>query len=323
MSDSDGTESNKIEMRSLVVDQHHSSEMECLPIQVNGYHSDLISDYNAVVNAIARLETSMRSSGDLKDPDLADSLTMRISKIELGMEKYLAKKDKLIPPQDGSAPQSPPASWSDNMTLLPIAVDKTAVDDGVAGLDEHGQPVYKLEHYFKLPVWRVLLSRLPWLMGLLILQSFSAAILDGFPIIEEHYVIALFVPTLVGSGGNAGNQPGVMVTRALANRELQGPAVTKLLRRELVVATCTALIMGSLGFCRVLVTHPHVLSAACIGIALCLVVFTSIFLGIGFSIMLDRCGVDPAAGAAPLLTTIADLVGITLLCLVAVLVFGG
>jgi magnesium transporter len=55
----------------------------------------------------------------------------------------------------------------------------------------------------------VLSKRLPWLVALLLLQSFSAAILHAFDeLLAKHIVIAVFIPMLVGTGGNAGNQPG-------------------------------------------------------------------------------------------------------------------
>jgi cation transporter-like permease len=191
--------------------------------------------------------------------------------------------------------------------------------------DEHGNEVhtYDLATYFNLPYWKILRNRLPWLVGLLFLQSFSAAIMGGFEkLLEEHIIVTLFVPMLVGSGGNAGNQPGVMVTRALSTGELRGK-VKPLLRKEAVLALITATTIGVLGFCRVLMDpHPDVISALAIGLSLWFVVFVAIFLGILFSLMMDRCGIDPAAGSAPLLTTIADLIGITLLCLVSTIVFG-
>lgn len=46
------------------------------------------------------------------------------------------------------------------------------------------------------------------------------------------------------------------------------------------------------------------------------------FLGIGFSLCIDSLNGDPAAGSAPLLTTIADMTGITLLCLCALFILG-
>ena len=91
---------------------------------------------------------------------------------------------------------------------------------------------YSLQKYLDTSTCGVLKARLPWLVTLLILQSFSAAIMHGFhTVLEEHIVVAFFVPMLVGTGGNAGNQPGVMVTRALGSGELKAPGV---LRRVVV-----------------------------------------------------------------------------------------
>lgn len=45
-----------------------------------------------------------------------------------------------------------------------------------------------------------------------------------------------------------------------------------------------------------------------------LMIFVGVFLGFGFSLGIDRLQLDPAAGSAPLVTAVADMTGITLLC---------
>ena len=49
-------------------------------------------------------------------------------------------------------------------------------------------------------------------------------------LLDRHLVIAFFVPMIVGTGGNAGNQPGVMTTRALSNGALDRPTLARLFR---------------------------------------------------------------------------------------------
>jgi cation transporter-like permease len=46
-------------------------------------------------------------------------------------------------------------------------------------------------------------------------------------------------------------------------------------------------------------------------------------LGVGFSIAMDAYNIDPANGAAPLLTTVTDLIGITILCGISAALFAG
>jgi len=178
--------------------------------------------------------------------------------------------------------------------------------------------------YFDLPLWRLLTKRLPWLAGLLILQSFSAAMLHAFEaLLEQHLVIAVFVPMIVGTGGNAGNQPGVLVTRALATGNVN---MRLLLIREAVLSVSAGIILAALTFARVLLEYPDdALSAAALAVSLFVLVVSSALLGIFFSWAMHRANnvqCDPADGSAPMLTTMSDLLGIACLCGLSVLFLG-
>jgi len=58
---------------------------------------------------------------------------------------------------------------------------------------------------------------------------------------------------IVGSGGNAGNQPGVAVTRALGAGEISSKSLRRLITREAGLGFITACILGTVAFLRVLV----------------------------------------------------------------------
>ena len=63
----------------------------------------------------------------------------------------------------------------------------------------------------------LMLHRRRWLFGLLVLQSLSSIVLDSYQgLLKEHFVVTLFLTTLVGAGGNAGNQSSIKVIRGLA-----------------------------------------------------------------------------------------------------------
>jgi len=182
-----------------------------------------------------------------------------------------------------------------------------------------------MEEYLKVPLWRHIRIRTPWLMFLLLLQSFSALIMGKFDdIFQRHIVIALFVTMIVGAGGNAGNQPGVMLTRALAkDRDFITRHLRRVLHTEFILAIVQGTVLGVLAFARVLVEYPgQPRSALVIGLATGVVVVAGVFWGIGFSLGLDRMQLDPAAGAAPLTTVLADTTGITLICIFALLILG-
>jgi cation transporter-like permease len=183
-----------------------------------------------------------------------------------------------------------------------------------------------LDDYLKTSVFRLLMQRLPWLLVLLVLQSCSALILHSANrMIEHNLVIAYFVPMVVGTGGNAGNQPGVMVTRALSTyRSTDAPfPIWRLLFKEIGLGFISALCVALTAFLRVLVEFPsEVTGAVAIALAMFMVVVIAIGLGILFSWGLERCSCDPAAGSAPLLTTVSDLLGIGILTGLAYAILG-
>ena len=83
------------------------------------------------------------------------------------------------------------------------------------------------------------------------------------------------------------------------------------------IALATAGSIGMLGFLRVMIEFPALPSALAVALSLFTVALCSVFLGIFLNLALHGCGVDPATAGAPMVSTIADLSGIIILCLVS------
>ena len=97
----------------------------------------------------------------------------------------------------------------------------------------------------------------------------------------------------------------------------------QLIVKELTIGLVTSSAVSLLAFFRVLVEFPkEPLSAVALGMAMFAAVIISIVLGVVFSWGLEKIKIDPAAGSAPLLTTVSDLIGIALLVLCSTLVLG-
>eukprot|EP00928_Gymnodinium_smaydae_P036358 TRINITY_DN25431_c0_g1_i1.p1 TRINITY_DN25431_c0_g1~~TRINITY_DN25431_c0_g1_i1.p1 ORF type:complete len:333 (+),score=60.82 TRINITY_DN25431_c0_g1_i1:99-1001(+) len=182
-----------------------------------------------------------------------------------------------------------------------------------------------IDHYLNSSLCSVLLERLPWLIGLLLIESVSAYSLSRFQsLIDRHMTLALFCPMIVGTAGNAGNQPGVIFTRAVTTGEFDsGDRMQRFIQREMVVALIVSGTLALVALARTAVEHGQadLLSCVAVAAALFVVVQFAIFIGILFSFLLHRCGVDPAAGAAPLLTTLSDVFGVLLLCFISASIF--
>lgn len=173
------------------------------------------------------------------------------------------------------------------------------------------------EAYYRTPWWRLLLKRMPWLIILLLFQSFGALILNRYEdLLAQHLVLNFFIPMMQGTAGNAGNQPGVMVTRALSLGQLQ---LDRLLMKELPVCAITSLVLGVVSYFRIILEYPDDPgSALSIALAMFATTVVTIVLSILCSFILGKITCcDPADGAVPLLTTVSDIVGIFLLVAIA------
>ena len=74
------------------------------------------------------------------------------------------------------------------------------------------------ESYLKTSVFGIFKARIPWLMLLMISATFSSAILAKFEL-RLPAVLLLFVPMLMGTGGNSGSQSSVTI---ILHRKLYG-----------------------------------------------------------------------------------------------------
>jgi len=155
-------------------------------------------------------------------------------------------------------------------------------------------------------------DRAYWLVGLLIMQSFSGLILSrNEALLADHPVIIFFLTMLVGAGGNAGNQASVRVIRGLALGTLNEKTRNQFLGRELKMAGALSVILSVAGFCRAIFFKTAFPEAIAVTAALAMIVFSSICLGAILPLVLEFAGVDPAHSSTTI-QVIMDILGVIL-----------
>lgn len=182
------------------------------------------------------------------------------------------------------------------------------------------------EAYLSLGVWSLVKRRMPWLLILFVAEFFTGSVL-------RHYVggqadqspgtalatlakLQLFVPLLIGAGGNAGSQVTTTITRALALGEIRAPDWFRVMRRELTVALLVGSLLGAIGFLRawlpiaVIGWNQPLPMAAVVGLALPAIVVWAATVGSMLPIAAKRMGFDPAVMSAPFITTFVDATGL-------------
>jgi magnesium transporter len=175
------------------------------------------------------------------------------------------------------------------------------------------------EPYLSLGVVNLAWRRLPWLLVLFLAEFFTGSVLRHYTneAQKDGTVLAqlmLFVPLLIGAGGNAGSQVTTTITRALALNEVRIGDWLVVIRRELAVALIIGFVLGTLGFLRASLPFigwgmPMYLSII-VACALPAIVLWAASVGSLLPLGARRLGVDPAVMSAPFITTFVDATGL-------------
>ena len=153
--------------------------------------------------------------------------------------------------------------------------------------------------------------RVGWLMFLLVFDFLTVAVLKTFQN-SLHTVIALtfFIPMLLDTGGNAGNQTAITIIRGLAIGDVNFKNVWKVVRLELKAALFMGVIVGTVAYFRAVFLQREMVLALVVGLTMTSVVLLAIFTGITLPLISKRLGFDPAVLAGPITTSIVDIIGL-------------
>jgi len=186
--------------------------------------------------------------------------------------------------------------------------------------------------YMHVPFFELIQKRAKWLVILFLGEMFTATAMAFFEDeIAKAVVLALFLPLIISSGGNAGSQSTTLIVRALALGEVTLTDWWRIMKREFSAGLCLGVILGIVGFARIAIWSgfssiygPHwILVAVTIFFALIAVVLWGSLIGSMLPLILRRVGFDPAVASAPLVATLVDVTGIVMYFLIAVIILRG
>lgn len=170
--------------------------------------------------------------------------------------------------------------------------------------------------------WSLYRRRVGWLVLLVFGNIFSGAGIAYFEdTIATYVALVFFLPLLIDSGGNAGSQSATIMVRALATGEVVLRDWGKMIGKEIFVALglglTMALAVSILGVVRGGYEIAFVVSTTMI-----LVVIVGSLIGMSLPFILSRFNLDPASASAPLITSIADALGVLIYFAIATAVLG-
>jgi magnesium transporter len=213
-----------------------------------------------------------------------------------------------------------------NLAALPVVdsenrlVGMITVDDAVRILqEEHTEDTVRAGGaeplrgpYFSVSLFHLAASRAAWLLILVLGATLTVNVLEYFEAtLAEAVTLALFIPLLIGTGGNTGAQATTVVIRAMSLGQVRFGDLPRVVWRGARVGLMLGGMLALAGFAPV---------AFFFGIDMAWVVCLTVlaictwatFAGSMLPLVASRAGVDPAVVSAPFITTLVDATGLVI-----------
>ena len=175
------------------------------------------------------------------------------------------------------------------------------------------------EPYLNTGVFDTFAARIPWLLLLMISATFTGIIITAFEsALSSLVILTAFIPMLMGTGGNAGAQVSVTVTRSLSLGELSFSDSFRVLKKEFSVSLLCGGVLGGASFVKVWLFDMLLLRsegvtlsvAATVGLTLFFTVVAAKLTGAILPLSASRAGLDPALVSSPAITTAVDIISL-------------
>jgi magnesium transporter len=178
--------------------------------------------------------------------------------------------------------------------------------------------------YFDRGVFKHVGSRLPWLIILMVSAMLTGMIIRSFESLLANAIsLAVYLPMLMGTGGNSGSQSATLIIRGMAVNDVGLRDAPRVLWKELRISFVVGVALSCMNFAKITLFDReglHVAVTVCLSM-LAIVIMAKCIGGM-LPMLAKRVGIDPALMAAPMISSLTDLVSCFTYFSLATLVFG-
>ena len=205
------------------------------------------------------------------------------------------------------------------------------------------------EPYLKTSVLKLVKSYAPWILFLLILNTFTSMVLSylNAPLAVIPLLTA-FLPAVMGTNGNASDQTCTVITRELALGNIDTKTYWRTAFKEFKASLVTSSIVAVFSFAWVLIElYSGIISltdvdinvinttygdnrnllfvsvAAVVAFTFFIAIVIAKFLGVSLPMLAKKLHIDPAVMSQPLISNILDIISICIYFLLAIILIKG
>ena len=205
------------------------------------------------------------------------------------------------------------------------------VDDAINVLQDEAEEDFEKmaamapteESYFETSVFKHAKNRIVWLLILMLSSAITGTIITKY---ENAFaavpLLVAFIPMLMDTGGNCGSQSSTLIIRGLATDELEVKDVFKILWKEIRIAVIVGISLATINGLRIFAQYKNLQLACTVGLSITTTVILSKSIGCLLPLLAKKLKLDPAIMAAPLITTIVDILSVLVYFNIATAIMG-
>lgn len=262
-----------------------------------------VTDSNRKLEGIVSLKDLVTSQGSKLVQDImeTDSISVRTIDDQEEVANLFKKYDLL----------SVPVVDQENRLVGIITIDDI-VDVIEEEASEDLQIMHGLapseEEYLEANVFTLAKQRIFWLLFLMLSATITGSIIESFQSsLEKAVGLAVFIPMLMGTGGNAGTQSSTLVIRGIALGEVTINDILKVVWRELRISTMVGAALALVNFARVYYLGGNSLAVSLVvSLTLMITIMLAKVIGGILPLFAKAVNLDPAIMASPLISTLVD-----------------
>ncbi|MBX3245887.1 MAG: magnesium transporter [Myxococcales bacterium] len=180
--------------------------------------------------------------------------------------------------------------------------------------------------YFSTGFWELAWKRGIWLVVLFLGQFLTATVMEANEAALSTMVeLAIFIPLIISTGGNAGSQSSTLMIRGMSIGELTPKDWWRVLRREAIIGFVLGMTVATIGFGRAYLTGGRIDAVdlgLTVGGSIIAVVVVATMVGSMVPLMMRRVGLDPAVSSTPFIASLVDVLGLLVYFSVAKIILG-
>ncbi|MCB5261944.1 MAG: magnesium transporter [Candidatus Cloacimonetes bacterium] len=185
------------------------------------------------------------------------------------------------------------------------------VDESTEDFEKMAAIAHSDGEYLETGVFELARKRIFWLLFLMISATFTSVIIQNYEsALASIVILAAFIPMLMDTGGNAGSQSATLIIRGMALGEIAIKDYFLVIFKEIRVSLIVGVVLAVVNFLRIWLFNNDILLAMTVSLSLLFTVVLAKTVGCTLPIVARKFRIDPAIMAAPIITTIVDVLSL-------------